>query len=239
LSRPVESNKQQVPATPFVAPLTDINGIPSTVLPLASVQASNLPVLNESSAIYEASPALIPKSSLAALSGGFSALDSPDSPPSPHIAPVPNSEPLSLLGSMSPKGLSNNAALMRLHHRRLVDNGNMYLPNAILQSLVYCLPFRDLFRGLGHLVGQCEGGEAAEHVTPLIDTTVRFLNEFAYKEKLSVTHQVARGELEEDGKKGDDGIHSLLSTHVYDAMKEKRQFIMRVRSCVHLAAFFF
>jgi ubiquitin carboxyl-terminal hydrolase 10 len=121
---------------------------------------------------------------------------------------------------------------MRLHPRRLVDTGDMYIPNAVLQSLVYCLPFRDLFSGLGHLVGQCEGGEAGGHATPLIDTTVRFLNEFPYKEKSSLTHQTAKGKVKEekDGKKEDEGVHSLLSTHVYDAMKEKRDFIMRVRS---------
>ena len=229
LSRPVEGNKQQGPATPFVAPLADISEIPSTVLPPTSVPASSPPVLNKSSATYKASPASIPKSSLAALSGSFS---SPDSPLSPHVPPLPNSEPPSLLGGISPKGPSDIAALMRLHPRRLVDTGDMYIPNAVLQSLVYCLPFRDLFSGLGHLVGQCEGGEAGGHATPLIDTTVRFLNEFPYKEKSSLTHQTAKGKVKEekDGKKEDEGVHSLLSTHVYDAMKEKRHFIMRVRS---------
>jgi hypothetical protein len=233
LSHLAESNEQQGPATPFVAPMADISGIPSTVLAPAPVPTSNLPVLNKSSAIYEASPAFPPKSSFAAPSGGFSA---PDSPPSPHVPPLPSPQPLSLLSGMSPKGPSDNAALLPLHPRVLVDNGNMYLINAVLQSLVYCPPFRDLFRGLGRLVGQCEGGGAGGDATPLIDTTVRFLNEFAYKEKSSLTHQVARGKV----KKEDDGVHSLLSTDVYDAMKEKRQFIiMRVRPCVHVMTFCF
>jgi ubiquitin carboxyl-terminal hydrolase 10 len=113
----------------------------------------------------------------------------------------------------------------------------MYLVNAVLQPLVYCPPFRDLFRGLGGLVGQRERGETGVGATPLIDATVRFLNEFAYKEKLSLTHQAARGKLreDEDGKKEDDAVHSFLSTDVYDALKERRQFIiMRVRRLAHV-----
>ena len=52
--------------------------------------------------------------------------------------------------------------------------------------------------------------------------------------------QVGRGKLrkDEDWEKEDDGVYSLLSTDGYDAMKEKRQFIiMRVCSCARVMAF--
>jgi hypothetical protein len=114
----------------------------------------------------------------------------------------------------------------------------MSLASTVLQSLVYCSPFRDLFRDLS--VGQCERGGIGGCATPLVDATVRFLDGFAYKEKLSVTHQVARGKVrdDEDGKREDDGVHSFLSTDVLNALKEKRQFTsVRVRTCTHVVAF--
>ena len=87
-------------------------------------------------------------------------------------------------------------------------------------------------------MGQSEGGEIGGGATPLVDATVRFLDEFAYKEKSSLTHQAARSKLreDEDGKEKDEGVHSFLSTDVYDALREKRQFIsIRVRSRAHVA----
>jgi hypothetical protein len=118
----------------------------------------------------------------------------------------------------------------------------MYLANAVLQSLVYCPPFRDLFRDQGRLVGHREGGETGGGATPLIDATVSFLNELAYKEKSSLTQQAARGKMREteDGKKEGDGVHSFLSlaTDIYDTMKEKRQFtVMRVCSLARAVTF--
>jgi ubiquitin carboxyl-terminal hydrolase 10 len=101
-----------------------------------------------------------------------------------------------------------------------------------------------LFRELGRLMGQSEGVETGGGATPLVDATVRFLDEFTHKEKLSPTHQflqqATRGKVREDehGKKEDDGVHPFLSTYVFDAMKKKRQFItIRVRSCAHVIAF--
>jgi hypothetical protein len=242
LSHPPETNKQQGPATPHVAPLADTGGIPSTVPTPAPVSASTPPALNKSSATYEASPAFISKSSFPTSSSNFSAPDSPESPPPPHVPPLPDARPFPLLSGMSPKGPSDNATLHRLHPRKLVNNGNMYLANAVLQSLVYCPPFRDLFRDQGRLVGHREGGETGGGATPLIDATVSFLNELAYKEKSSLTQQAARGKMREteDGKKEGDGVHSFLSlaTDIYDTMKEKRQFtVMRVCSLARAVTF--
>ena len=226
LSHPVDSNKGQVPATPYVAPLADIGGISFTV-------PAPAPVLDNSSGIYEASPAFFSKYSLPALFDGCTAPDSPDSPPLPHVPPLPNPEPLSLLSCISPKGSSDDTTAQRSHPFKLDNNGNTYLANAVLQSLVYCPPFRELFRDLG----QRERGESGDDTTPLVDATVRFLDEFAYKEKSSLTHEASRGGTreDEDGKKGDEGVHSFSSADVYDVMKEKRQFVsIRVRSCAHM-----
>jgi hypothetical protein len=77
-----------------------------------------------------------------------------------------------------------------------------------------------------------------------MDASVRLMDEFAYKEKRSVAHRFLQqaGESkvkeDEDGGKENGGVHSLLSTDVFDAMKEKRQFIiMRVRSSSHVMTF--
>ena len=212
LSHPLESSEQQGPHT-----LTDISRLLHAVPAPAPVSASPTPVLYQSSGTYEAGPAFISKSSLPA-SGAISAPDS-------HVPLLPDPEPVSLLSRMKPEGPSDNT-------------GSMSLASTVLQSLAYCPPFRDLFRDLP--VGRCERGETGGGATPLIDATVRFLDEFAFKEKSSVTHQTARGKVrdDEDGKREYDGVHSFLSTDVYDALKEKRQFtIVRVRSCTHVVAF--
>ena len=235
LFQPLESIKQEVLATPAAVPLADISEISSTVATHVPVPGYTQTVLNSSSAIDDASPAFISKSSLPASSSA------PDSPLPPHVLPFPYKELLSLLSGTSPKGPSN-ATLPQLHPRRFVKNGNMHLANAVLQLLVYCSPFRDLFRDLGRLMGRREGGETDGGATPLIDATVRFLNEFEYKETSSPTHQFlqqaprAKAKEDEDGKKEDDDA-DLFPTYVYNVIKEKRQFItMSVRSCAHVVA---
>jgi hypothetical protein len=96
----------------------------------------------------------------------------------------------------------------------------MYFTNAVLQLLVHCPPFRNLFSDVGRLTcqtgqrGQREDQQTSGGTTPLVDATVRLLDEFAYK-------------------KEDDVTEPFTPTYVYDAMKEKRQFkSILVRSCV-------
>ena len=138
-ANPLESNSQQGPATPHVAPLVDIGAVLSTAPASAPVEASTTPVFDKPSGTYEASPDFISKPSLPTPFSGFSA---PDSPPPLHVPPFPNSETLSLLSDMSPKGPSDNAYMP-------VNNETMYIANAALQSVVCCPPFRELFRDLG------------------------------------------------------------------------------------------
>ena len=224
----MESHQQQGLATSYVASLEDIGGISSTVPASVPAETSTTPVLDTSSGTHEASTAFI-STSLLPSSSVFSAPEFPESLPPPNVPPLPTPEPFPLVSGTSPEGPSDNTTPLRSHPRKLDNNENVYLAGAVLQSLVYCPPLRELFRD----VGQCEGGEIGGGATPLVDATVRFLDEFAYKEKSSMTHQAARSKPREDGdeKKEDEGVHSFLSTDVYDALMEKRQFIsIRVRS---------
>jgi ubiquitin carboxyl-terminal hydrolase 10 len=121
----------------------------------------------------------------------------------------------------------------------------MCFANVVLQLLVYSPPFWKLFRELGRLMGHRERGEGHESsssTTPLVDATVRFLEEFVYEEKPSPAQQsqrqVARGKArEEDEKKEEDGVDSFFPTYVYDALKEKKRFDnMRVRCWGYIAS---
>ena len=148
-------------------------------------------------------------------------------------------ELLALLNGTTPSRPNGNATLPRLRARGLVNNGNMCFANAVLQLLVYCPPFWKLFRELGRLVGQRgrgEGQESSASATPLVDVTVRFMDEFVYEEKKpspapQLQQQGGRGKArEEEEKKEGDGVDSFIPTYVYDALKEKKRFDnMRVR----------
>ena len=92
--------------------------------------------------------------------------------------------------------------------------------------------------------GRGEGQESNGSATPLVDATVKFLDEFVYEEKKPSStqqpqHQGGRGKArEEEEKKEDDGVDSFMPTYVYDALKEKKRFDnMRVRSQVHVVSF--
>ena len=237
LSYPLESDGQQDPAlglaTPYAAPLVENSGTLSTCPTPAPLPASTPPVPNKSYTTYDASPTFITKSSLPA--------PAPD-PFSPlPVPPLPNADFLSLRSGISVKGPSDNAMLSHLYPRRLVSNGDM-LANAVLQLLIYCPPFRDLLRD-ARLVGQGEGGASGGSATSLMDASVRFMGEFAYKEMPSMAHrflQQAGGskvEEDEDGEKEDDDVHSFVSRDVFDGM-EKRQFIINgVRYSFHVITF--
>ena len=74
--------------------------------------------------------------------------------------------------------------------------------------------------------GGPEGGGGA---TPLVDVTVRFLEEFMFKEKepprMHRPLQQARERLrdDEEEKKELNAVNSFELTYLYDAMKEKKQ----------------
>jgi hypothetical protein len=234
LSYPPERSKQQCLVMAHVAPQADFS-VPTPAPVLVSTPPANF--LSNSSASYDASPVLIPESLLPAASVDFS---TPESSLPPRILSWPNTELLTLLSSTSSKAPSNDVTLPRLHAHRLVHNGNMYLANAMLHLLVCCPPFLDLFRELGQLLGQHEEGEISRATTPLMNATVRFLDEFSYKEKSSLTQQfplqVSRGYVKEGEENG--VVDRFIPTYVYDAMKEKRQLInVRVRFRARVVSF--
>lgn len=84
-------------------------------------------------------------------------------------------------------------------------------------------------------------------MTPLVEATVKFLDEFMYEERKpsparQPQQQATRGKAkeEEEEKKEDDGVDSFIPTYVYDALKEKKRFDnMRVRFRAHVTTLFY
>ena len=77
--------------------------------------------------------------------------------------------------------------------------------------------------------GPSRDQEAGGGTTPLVDAKVKFLDEFVYKEELSVTQQmklsIETGEAREreEWKKEHDAADPFNPRYLYDAMKEKKQ----------------
>ena len=194
---------------------------------LALIPASKPPVLKigKSSESYDAGSASASKPSLPA----SSVIDFPIPPPPSRAPPLSNAGPLSLLGSMTPSRPTENATLPRLRARGLVNTGSMCFANSVLQLLVHSPSFWNLFRELGGLTGQLGVGglETGRSATPLVDATVRFLEEFMFKEEPPLSHQASGGKLRghEDAMKEHKAVDSFEPMYVYDAMnlKEKRQ----------------
>jgi ubiquitin carboxyl-terminal hydrolase 10 len=107
----------------------------------------------------------------------------------------------------------------------------MCFANAVLQLLVHSPPFRNLIQELGDVKGQRAvwGLEMGGGATPLVDATMRFFEEFMFKEEPPPTQrppqQAARGKLMEDEeeKKENKVLDSFEPTYMYDAMKEKKK----------------
>jgi hypothetical protein len=194
---------------------------------LAPVPASDALLLNNpltscnAGAAFTSNP-FLPASSVV----GFSI---PASPPPPRVRdgvpPCPKTP-------SHPTGNSRNTTLPRLRARGLVNSGNMCFANAVLQLLVHFPPFWNLFK---ELMGQRGAGRpgpetgGATPVTPLVDATVKFFEEFIVEEKEPPTtpqlRQTARKKPREgeDGKKENKVVDSFEPTYMYDAMREKRQ----------------
>jgi ubiquitin carboxyl-terminal hydrolase 10 len=124
--------------------------------------------------------------------------------------------------------------MRRLRALGVVNSGNKCFVNAVLQLLIHCPPFWNLFKDRGRLIGQQELGEGhwqetGRGATPLVDATIKFLDEFIYKETLSVMQRpqqkAGKGKSmgDEEEKIEHDTVDSLELTYVYDVMKEKRQ----------------
>ena len=151
-----------------------------------------------------------------------------------HILLKPSSYPLCKIAS-----LAQNATLLRLRTRGLVNTGGICFANAILQLLVHSPSFWNLFREQGGLKGRRGVGspETGGGATPLVDATVRFLEEFVFKEP-PPSHQAAGEKEDEDLMKGYSTVDSFEPMYMYDVMKEKRRLkSLLVRSVVRMRPF--
>ncbi|KAI9446193.1 hypothetical protein H4582DRAFT_1904182 [Lactarius indigo] len=173
-------------------------------------------------------PAFAPSSAPPVLKKSWASLLRPTSgDSSTSKSSLPTSSLLALLNGTAP---SRYSALPRLRARGIVNSGNMCFANAVLQLLVYSPPFWRLFKELGRLMGrrEREAPESGDGATPLVDATVKLLEEFAYEEKKPLPAPQQQGSRskakEEEEKKEEENVDSFMPTYVYDAMKEKKRF---------------
>jgi Family of unknown function (DUF6535) len=226
-SCPAEGTAQQDILAPYaeldISETMSTMAAPAPAPSLTPVSVSTQHVLNTSLTSCDAGAASASDPLIPALS--VVNFPTPSFPPPPRVPPFPKT-------LSSP---SDNTTPPRLRARGLVNSGNIFFANALL-LLVHSPPFWDLFRELSDLKGQRGAGglETGGSVTSLVDATVRFSEEFIFKDK-EPPQQVAGGKLREDeeAKKEHNSVDSFEPTYMYDAMKEKRQLkklLVRSRS---------
>ena len=155
----------------------------------------------------------------------------PASPSPSHVPLLPNAGLFALLSSVTPSRPTDNSALPRLRARGLMNAGSICFANAVLHLLVRSPPFWNLFRKLGDLkeLHRATRLEAEGGATPLVDATVRFSEEFTFKEEPPPLQQHPQAATEENpredqgAEKEHDSAHSFEPVYVYDAMKGKRK----------------
>jgi Family of unknown function (DUF6535) len=230
LSHPLEGTTQWDKVAPCPEPdisqIMSAASLPAPTPTLVPVPASTPPVLNKSLGSCDPSAAstsnhLLPASSIV----GFSI---PASLPPARVPPLPDAESLAFLSSTTPSRSTGNTTLPRLRARGLMNTGNMCFANTVLQLLVRSPPFWGLFRKLGDLKGQRGAGVPgiSDGGTPLMDATLKFFQEFMFKEKqppLEPPQQYAGEGEDEETKKKSNAVDSFEPMYIYDAMKEKRQ----------------
>ena len=229
LSHPLGGTMQQGVVAPCAgSEMLSTVSTPAPAPTLAPVPAFTPPVLNKSLESCDAGAASTPNPLLPASSVvGFSIVAPPPLPFSP------NAKSLGLFSTTTPSRPIGNATLFRLCARGLINTRSMSFANAVLQLLVHSPPFGNLFREPGALKGQREAGQAGGGggggVTPLVDATMRFFEEFMLKEELSPAQQppqeAAGGKPSEDEetKIEYNAGDSFEPMYLYGAMKEKRQ----------------
>ncbi|GAC74183.1 ubiquitin-specific protease [Moesziomyces antarcticus T-34] len=103
------------------------------------------------------------------------------------------------------------------HPRGLVNKGNFCFANAILQTLVYCAPFYNLFTLVGNEVPADFG-----NATPLMEAVIHFLREFL---PADASHALNDGPLPgQDASTAAAASEPFLPEFVYDAMRLNKRF---------------
>nr|ODN87589.1 hypothetical protein L203_03368 [Cryptococcus depauperatus CBS 7841] len=111
--------------------------------------------------------------------------------------------------------------------RGLINTGNMCFANTILQVLVYCSPFTELFEELGKRLK----ADLAKK-TPLLEAMIVFLQKFVISSGQQQIQQ-AESSAHTNGQQGQEGKAKLepkrepeafIPENVYDAMKENKRF---------------
>jgi hypothetical protein len=237
LSRSPEGNQQQDITTSDNAGMSSTRPTPAHMpMPApARMPASALPVPNTSSASWDAYPASTSNFMFRTDRTPY-VIDfpAPDARPSSRVSPLQGANLINLLSGTAPSHLTDNDTTRRLRALGIVNSGNKCFVNAVLQLLVHCPPFWDLFEGRARLVGQQGLGEGhwqetGGGATPLVDATIKVLDEFVHKETPSAMQQpqqkAEKGKSMEDKeeKEEHDTVDSLELTYIYDVMKEKRQ----------------
>ncbi|SPO28121.1 related to Ubiquitin carboxyl-terminal hydrolase 10 [Ustilago trichophora] len=101
------------------------------------------------------------------------------------------------------------------HPRGLVNKGNFCFANAILQTLVYCAPFYNLFSLIGREVPADFG-----NATPLMEAVIHFLREFL---PTDATNSIHSPQLGQDASLA-AASEPFLPEFVYDAMRLNKRF---------------
>ena len=225
LSHPPEGNDLQDIVPPCAE--QDINEISSTCpgptpilvpLPVSPPSVLDKLLVSQDVAPASTSDSLLPADPAPSVVGFANS----GSRPLRQASPLQISTPISLLSGTTSFPINSDTLLPRLRARGLVNSENNCFANAVLQLLVHCPPFWNLFRDLGKL-------ETGGGATPLVDAMVKLLDEFVHKEELSVTQRsqqnAEKGEerRNEEGNKEHDVVGSFNPRYMYDAMKEKRQ----------------
>ena len=235
LSHPLGGTTQRDVVAPFAEPdvgeITSTGPTPTpTSMPMPMPMPAFAPsVPNESPASWDAGPAS--SSNLMFPAPSVIGVAIPDFRAPSLVSPLKITNLIALLSGTTPSQPIDGDTLPRLRTRGLVNRGNNRYVSAVLQLLVHCPLFWNLFRDLGRLKGQQGLGEGQEIdgvATPLVDAMVKFLDDFVYKEDISVSQQfpqkTARGKAREnEGKKEHNVVDSFNPGYIYDAMKEKRQ----------------
>lgn len=151
--------------------LSGCNGVLSPALPLTENSSPSSPAASPSTTI-QAIAKIPPKSWSDLLKSPSSATTNGTSSPRTTNGIVPHSF-TNLADLLSRYDPYTHAMSPMIQPRGLVNSGNMCFMNAILQVLVYCPPFYNLFDRIGKEVRQ----KMSSH-TPLMDAMVMFIREF-------------------------------------------------------------